>query len=118
MIPFYFFRRKSISPMASLYHSELMDKVDYWGKMDRLAILDEMEDYLRKYALDWAFTVGLFVCACAGIGCLICLFVGVPYRFDIEYTLMVVFFSFAFSYAGASHLISQYKEALEFSGGR
>ena len=117
MIPFYFFRRKAISPVASLYHSQLMDKVDYWGKVDRLAVLDETEDYLKKFAMDWALTVGLFSCLCAGIGCLLCLALGIPYHFDMEYFLVAVFFAFAFSYLGAHHIIRQYREALEFSGG-
>lgn len=117
MIPFYFFRRKSISPMASLYHSELMDNVDYWGKMDRLAILDEIDGYIKNYAMDWALTVGLFSCLCAGLGCLLCLALGIPYHFDIEFTLFGVCLSFLLPYAGALHIIGQYREALEFGGG-
>lgn len=117
MIPFYFFRRKAISPVASLYHSELMDKVDYWGKVDRLAVLDEIDNYVKMYALDWGLTVGLFSCFCAGIGCLLCLLLNIPYEFDIEFTLFAVCLSFCLSYLGALHIIGQYREALEFSGG-
>ena len=117
MIPFYFFRRKAISPVASLYHSELMDKVDYWGKVDRLAILDEVDDYIKKYAMDWALTIGLFCCFCASIGCLLCVLLNIPYHFDIEFTLLAVCLSFLLPYTGALHIIGQYREALEFSGG-
>ena len=120
MIPFYFFRRRAISPVASLYHSELMDKVDYWGKVDRLAVLDEIRHYADMLALDMMLTFFMADCLAVAIGLLICAVLGFPANYECNIFEVMFWFIMLVglgTWFGARHLTGQYAEALEFSGG-
>ncbi len=117
MIPFYFFRRKTASPMASLYHSGLLDKVDYWGKIDRLALIDEMRHYSKLYALDWGLTCGLCVCFMEGLMLLLRVLTGTYYHPDYISIVCDVAIVMLCTLMGCMHILGQFQEALDYVGG-
>lgn len=117
MIPFYFFRKKGISPMASLYHSGVMDDLDYWGRVDRLAVLEDIRHYAKLYALDWGLTCGLITCFMEGVLLLLRVLTG--YYQPTDYWDIIVSLALVMLCVlmGANHIINQYQEALEFAEG-
>ena len=117
MIPFYFFRKKAISPQASLYHSGLLDKVDYWGKVDREAVIDEIRYYSKMYALDWGFSLGLISCAITGLFLLLYVILDLPYEIDYLGIICNVVLFMLGALCGAIHILDQYREALDFVEG-
>ena len=117
MIPFYFFRRKTASPMASLYHSGIMDDLDYWDKVDRLAVLEEMRHYAKMYALDWGLTCGLWVCFLEGLMLLLRVLTGTYYHPDYLSIICDLVIIMLCTLVGARHIIAQFQEALDYVGG-
>lgn len=119
MIPFYIFRKGVISPIASLYHSNILDDVDYWGYKDRMEIIEEIKNYGRRYALDWVLTLTSLVLLGALIGWLLCLALNIqPTAPDYTGIACILLLGYVLPVYAIDHITNQYAEALDLNGGK
>lgn len=119
MIPFYIFRKGVISPVATLYHSNILDDVDYWGYKDRMEIIEEVKNYGKRYALDWVLTATCAILLGVLINWLGCLALGaVPTLPDYWTIIIDLVLVYLLPVVAIEHITNQYAEALDLNGGK
>ena len=119
MIPFYIFRKGVISPVASIYHSNLLDDVDYWGYKDRMEIIEGIRKYGRRYALVWVLTLTSAILLGALIGWLLCLALNIqPSPPDYMGIALALLLAYLLPVGAIEHITNQYAEALDLIGGK
>lgn len=119
MIPFYIFRKGVISPVATLYHSNILDDVDYWGYADRLEIIEDVRKYGNRYALDWVLTATCCILLGVLVNWLLCVALNIeptaPDYWGIALDLVLVYL---LPVVAIQHITNQYIEALDLNGGK
>ena len=119
MIPFYIFRKGVISPVASVYHSGLIDNLDFWACNDRMEIVDEIRAYSKRYALDWLLTIASALLLGTALGVCLALALGLDVVYpDMTLYLLVGVLSYCLPYSAMEHILNQYVDALELNGGK